>query len=78
MAAAAAAAAGVVLVLVWPSMRWSTLIVDDSWTVPSMRSVVVRSPRLTVAVLKIDGASMVDVAFGLRTAIAIAAPPASA
>jgi len=32
--------------------------------------VVVRSPLLTVAVRKIDGASMVDEAFGLRIAIA--------
>jgi hypothetical protein len=45
---------------------------------PSMRSVVVRSPVATVAVLNIDGVSDVDEDFGLRTAIATAAPPARA
>ena len=35
-------------------MRWRTVRVDDSSIVPSMRSVVVRSPVVTVAVLKID------------------------
>ncbi|MEY2416792.1 MAG: hypothetical protein QOH53_2126, partial [Ilumatobacteraceae bacterium] len=59
-------------------MRCNTAIVDDNWTVPSMRSLVVRSPLLTVAVLKIDGVAMVDVDVGLRTAIATAAAPASA
>ena len=59
-------------------MRCSTGIVDDNCTVPSIRSVVVRSPLLTVAVLKIDGVAMVDVDVGLRTAIATAAPPARA
>ena len=66
------------LELVWPSMRCSTGNVDDNCTVPSMRSVVVRSPLVTVAVLKIDGVAIADVDFGLRTAIATAAPPASA
>jgi hypothetical protein len=59
-------------------MRCSTAIVADNCTVPSMRSVVVRSPLLTVAVLKIDGVAIVDVDVGLRTAIATAAPPARA
>jgi hypothetical protein len=60
----------VVVELVWPSMRCSTGSVAESCTVPSIRSVVVRSPCLTVAVLKIDGSAADAVSFGLRTAIA--------
>jgi len=77
-AAAVADADGVTLELVWPSMRCSTGNVDDNCTVPSMRSVVVRSPLVTAAVLKIDGVAMADVDFGLRTAIATAPAPATA
>ena len=44
------------LELVWPSIRCSTVSVDDNCTVPSIFSVVVRSPRVTAAVLKIEGA----------------------
>jgi hypothetical protein len=43
-----------------------------------MRSVVVRSPLLMVAVLKIDGAAIADVDFGLRATMAMAAPAATA
>ena len=66
------------LELVWPSMRWRTVRVDDSCTAPSTLSVVVRSPCLTVAVLKIDGGAPAAFVAGLRVIRAAAAPPASA
>ena len=74
----AAVAAGVTLELVWPSMRCSTGNVADNCTMPSTRSVVVRSPVLTVAVLKIDGVWIADDDFGLWMMTATAAPPARA
>jgi hypothetical protein len=69
---------GVELELVWPSIRCSTVNVEESCTVPSTLSVVVRSPCVTTAVLKIDAAAAATLALGLRAAIAAAAPPAKA
>jgi len=59
-------------------MRCRTVRVDDSCTAPSTLSVVVRSPVLTVAVLKIEGAALEALAFDLRFASAAAAAPARA
>ena len=59
-------------------MRCRMVTVDDSCTAPSTLSVVVRSPSFTVAVLKIDGATLDVLALGLRFANAAAAAPASA
>jgi hypothetical protein len=70
--------AATVLELVWPSMRCRMVRVDDSCTVPSTLSVVVRSPSFTVAVLKIEGAALDAFLLGLRFANAAAAAPASA
>jgi hypothetical protein len=59
-------------------MRCRIVRVDDSCTAPSTLSVVVRSPSLTVAVLKIEGAAFDALALGLRLANAAAAAPARA
>ena len=52
--------------------------VDANCTTPSTLSVVVRSPVLTVAVLKIEGAALEALGFDLRVTSAAAAAPASA
>ena len=70
--------AGVTLELVCPSIRCRTVIVADSCTDPSTLSVVVRSPRLTMAVLKIEGAAVAAVALGLRLTMTAPTPPTKA
>jgi hypothetical protein len=62
------------LELVWPGMRWSTVNVDDNWTEPSTVSVVVRSPTLTVAVLKVDATVLTASACGFRADLTAAVP----
>jgi hypothetical protein len=55
-------------------MRWSTVNVDDNWTEPSTVSVVVRSPTLTVAVLKVDATVLTASACGFRADLTAAVP----